>query len=275
MNKQPVQISEASSKAATNAVRDFIDGPKNWRVWLLLGLYDIQIRYKRTFLGPLWITIGTGATFTMMAMIFSAVLKTDINEFLPYLGAGMILWSLISGVVNDGPQVFVQARHLIDSMRMPMTTHVLRCVCRNVLIFAHNFLVFLVICAVVGLWPSVQTLYIFLTFPLFLLPLYFGALILSMLGARFRDISQMASVCLQMLFFMTPILWRVEDMPLGRKYWVTGSPLYHMIEIVRAPLLGYAPNPVSVLVTVAFSLVLMLVSLALFRVLRRKISYWL
>ncbi len=266
---------ELTNTAAQNANRDFIGGLMAWRVWLMLGFYDIRIRYKRTFLGPLWITIGTGVTFTLMAMVFSAVLKTDINQFLPYLGAGMIIWAFVSGVVNEAPQAFVQASHLIGSLRLPLTIHVLRCVCRNTLIFFHNIIVFVLICGQVGYWPTASTALILLTLPLFIIALYSGALILAILGARFRDIAQIVAVCLQLLFFLTPILWRVEDMPLGRKYWVTGSPLYHLIEIVRAPLLGKVPSIESLIVCGFFTLILLLGALLFFRAYRRKIVYWL
>jgi lipopolysaccharide transport system permease protein len=276
MTPKPQIITSERSKAAVQAAnRDFIDGPMAWRVWLMLGFYDIRIRYKRTFLGPLWITIGTGVTFTLIAMVFSAVLKTDINQFLPYLGAGMIIWTFASGVANEAPQTFVQASHLIDSLRMPLTVHVLRCVCRNTLIFFHNLLVFVVVCSQVGYWPTAYTALILLTLPLFIIALYSGALILAILGARFRDIAQIVAVGLQLLFFLTPILWRVEDMPMGRKYWVMGSPLYHLVEIIRAPLLGKAPSMTSVVICAIFTLVILLIALLLFRSARNKIVHWL
>lgn len=257
------------------AHRDFVCGILSFKTWASLGLYDIRLRYKRTLLGPLWITIGTAVTFTMMAMLFSAVLKQDIRQFLPYLGAGMIIWSLISSVVTEGPSIFIQYHHIIDTIKMPLTVHPLRCVFRNLLIFSHNLVAYLIVVAFVGDLPGASALLLFITLPILCLALFSAALLLAMIGARFRDVGQMIGVVMQLLFFLTPIIWSPSDIPHGRKYWVTGNPFHHLLEIVRQPLLGELPSTLSLTVAGATSIGLALIAYAVFAVMRRRVSYWL
>ena len=257
------------------AHRDFVGGILSFKTWASLGLYDVRLRYKRTLLGPLWITIGTAVTFTTMAMLFSAVLKQDIRHFLPYLGAGMIIWSLISGIVTEGPSIFIQYHHIIDTIKMPLTIHPLRCMFRNLLIFSHNLVAFFIVVAFVDHLPGASALLLLITLPILCIALFSAALILAMIGSRFRDVGQMIGVVMQLLFFLTPIIWSPSDIPNGRKYWVVGNPFHHLLEIVRQPLLGEIPSTLSLTVATATSITLTLIAYATFAVMRRRISYWL
>jgi len=246
-----------------------------WRVWLELGRHDIRMRYKRTLLGPLWISLSMAATFTAMSMLYSALLKTDIHSFLPYLGAGMVLWGLASSTVNEAPQIFLNSRHIITSMQMPLTVHVIRCVVRNTIIFFHNLVIYVVVALALGVRPMPATLFVFVGIPIFLMSAYFIALIVAIVGARFRDIAPVVGTVTQFLFFLTPIIWSPEHIPDGKKYWVTANPFHHLIEIVRAPLLGTVPPVQSLVIATAFTAILAVVSFLVFRSLRRRIIYWL
>lgn len=253
---------------------DFFAGLSAWRLWLGLGVRDIRTRYKRTFLGPLWITLGTAATFTSLGMLFSAVLKNDVRLFLPYLAAGMVSWNMISAMAGDGPRIFVDAHHLINSLRLPLPVHVMRCVVRNAIIFFHNILAAMVAFFVLGGELHVQHLLLFAVLPLFFAVQFGAGLILAILGARFRDLGPIIGISLQFCFFMTPIIWSPNDLPLGRKWWVMVNPLHHLIELVRAPMLGSALPLLSVVVSMATALTLVGGSYMLFRTYRRRISYW-
>ena len=231
------------------ANQDFIRAILSWRLWLSLGVRDITIRYKRTLLGPLWITISMSATFVSMGMLFSAILKNDVHEYLPYLAAGMVSWNVVNAMANDAPQIFVHAHHIINSLRLPLPIHVLRCVVRNLLIFLHNCVAAVIAHLVLGGSLGVVSLMLLVTLPLLFVILFSGALLLAILGARFRDLGPIIGVGMQFLFFLTPIIWTPDNIPLGRKWWVEANPFYHLIEVIRAPLLGQMPSQLSLLIS--------------------------
>lgn len=260
---------------AQQAHRDFVDGLLGANRWCRLAVHDIKIRYRRTVLGPIWIAVAFSATFTMMAMLFSAVLKADIREFLPYLGAGMVTWSFVSGVASEAPEIFIGAKSIIDGIRFPMTTHILRVVMRHLLLFFHNLAALLLIILVVSGMPGLWFFSLFLMLPILFLALFFGGLILAIIGTRYRDMVQAINVMLQMLFFMTPIIWRPGDIPHGRKYWVDFNPFYHFLEILRSPIMGEAPPLISVVASSLTAAGLGLVAYGVYRVMRRRIPYWL
>lgn len=257
------------------AHRDFVEGFLGWRLWLGLGVRDIKIRYQRTWLGPLWITLGTSATFVSMGMLFSAVLKNDVRTYLPYLAGGMVSWSLLQAVAADGPRIFVDAHHVITSLRLPLVVHVMRCLVRNGIVFFHNAMAVIAVHLALGNALTPASLLLFATLPVFFAALFSGGLILAIVGARFRDLGPMIGTALQLAFFMTPIIWSPDDIPQASKWWIRINPLHHLIEIVRAPLLGDVPDTTSVIFATATAILSGLGAYGAYCLFRRRISYWL
>jgi ABC-type polysaccharide/polyol phosphate export permease len=257
------------------AGRDYLRGLFAWRAWLRLGLGDIRIRYKRTVLGPLWITLSMTGTFIAMGMLFSAVYRNDVHHYLPYLAAGMVTWSTLATVAGEGPQIFVSSQHVISSLQLPLPVHVLRCVVRNAVVHLYNSGAALASFFLLGGQPHGAHLLLLACLPLFLATLSAAGLILAIVGARFRDLGPIITVGLQLLFFMTPVIWSPDSLPDARKWWVAINPLYHLIEIVRAPMLGEVPNGLSILVSFASCAALGIGGFVLFCLFRRRIPYWL
>jgi ABC-type polysaccharide/polyol phosphate export permease len=99
-------------------------------------------------------------------------------------------------------------------------------------------------------------------------------LTLGTLSARFRDIPPLFANLIQMAFFVTPIMWRPEA--LGRSTIIAeANPLYHLIEILREPLLGGAPGIDNWLVVIGFTVVNLGIAYLLYARLRWRIPYWL
>jgi lipopolysaccharide transport system permease protein len=181
---------------------------------------------------------------------------------------------LIASLLNDGGQVFISADQYIKQIRMPFTIHVLRMVGRNAIIFAHNMVVVVIVLAVfLPGWTWTLLLAIPGLLFLFLNATWLG-LLLGMLCARFRDIPPIVSSMTQVAFFLTPVMWKKEM--LGRYQWAADiNPLYHLIEVVRAPLLGQLPPMLSWVAVAALIAVGFAVTFPLFARYRARIAYWL
>ena len=257
------------------ASRDYLAGILAWKLWLGLGFQDIRIRYKRTVLGPLWITASQAATFVVMGMLFSAVLHNDVRNYLPYLAIGMVTWNFMASMILEGPRIFVDSHHIINAMRMPLTIHILRSLVRNVVVYGHNLVAAVGAYFILGGKLTSMVLLLLVTLPLLIASVFAGSLFLAVLGARFRDLGPSVGVATQMMFFVTPIMWRQEDLPLANKWWVTINPAHHLLEVVRAPLLGLVPASQSIMVAVAVAVALNLVAWVVFCASHRRIPYWL
>lgn len=237
------------------------------------GWDDIRQQYKRTFLGPIWLTFGTCLWIFGMALVLSALFNSPISDFLPHTIMGMFIFMFLSLSITDGCNTFVNAASLIQSMRLPLLFHVLRSLTRYSLLYAHYLAVGVLLMTLVGHPPSPFSI---LAIPgiIIHLVLAFG-IILSMgfVNARYRDLLPIATVVCQLMPLMTPIAWK-RDM-LKQHTWIADfNPFYHLIEIVRAPMMGATPSLVSYVVSLAVMILMLLFGLWRFRTSRYKLIFW-
>src|SRR6185312_432098 len=113
------------------ALTDIKDGLMNWHIWFLLSWQDIKLRYRRSTLGPLWITLSMAVTIYTMGLLYSHLFKMDLTTYYPFLATGMLTWSLISTLLNEGTSIFVESEHFIKQMKQPYITFILRVTARN------------------------------------------------------------------------------------------------------------------------------------------------
>ena len=248
-------------------------GLRLWRLCWALGWLDVKLRYRGSVLGPFWLTASTAVMVASMGLIYSFLFKMDLRAYLPFLSLSLVLWGFISGMVNDSTSCFTQSEGMIRAMRMPFTVHAARVVIRNLLVLAHNVVVILVVFALFRLWPGVAMLQIIPALALWLLDGIAACILLGALGARFRDVTPIIGSVLQIVFFITPIIWKPELMRHGKR-WLPLNPFYDLLEIVRRPLLGGTLDPAVIWSAIGFSLALCALSGLLFSQVRARLAYW-
>ena len=174
---------------------------------------------------------------------FGQIFKAPTEEYLPFLAVGLILWGFISTALTEGCTNFIQADAIIKQLPIPLIVHVLRPIWRNVIILAHNFAIFPIVLFVMDR-PVTETIWLALPgFLLLLLNLTWLSTALGVVCARYRDIPQIIASLMQVVFYLTPIMWLPNLLPeRAGMYMLTFNPFFHLIEIVRAPLLGQLPS---------------------------------
>src|SRR5438477_7497650 len=109
MNKlYPQQINKPHSPINL-AISDIKDGLRGWRIWLLLSWQDIRLRYRRSSLGPFWITLSMAISIYTMGFLYGHLFKADLRNYYPFLAAGMLTWNLIYILIVDGTNAFIEA----------------------------------------------------------------------------------------------------------------------------------------------------------------------
>ena len=194
-------------------------------------------------------------------------------DFVPYLCAGMLIWGMINSVLTESGELFTSSVTFLKQVRLPYSVYVYRFVWSRLIILAHNAVIFVILIAWFELWPGWRVLLAAPALALIVVNAVFAALTLGMLSARFRDIPQIVTSVVQLLFFLTPIMWKAEMLG-PRASLVVYNPFYHMVEIVRAPLLGQWPPVFSIEAASVLTLINAVIALVLFARFRSRISYW-
>lgn len=255
------------------ALLDISEGARAHRLWCMLGWQDIRQRYRRSKLGPFWLTISMGALVSGLGVLYSSLFKIDVADYLPFIAAGFVVWGLISTMITDGCDTFIGGEGIIKQASLPLSVHVYRVVWRNLIVFAHNVVIFFAVAAVFSIWPGWTGLLALPGLVLLCLNGVWLGLLLGLVSARFRDVPQIVASVVQIAFFLTPIIWKPELLP-DRALVLDLNPFYHLVEVVRAPALGQAPESVSWLAAIGITAVGWLAALAMYRAYRWRIAYW-
>ncbi len=264
------------TKGARVAIRDIAEAISKYRLALIFGWQDVAQRYRRSRVGAFWLTLNMAVFIGALGLIFGTLFQSEMRIFLPYLCAGVITWGFISTALNEGCTIFSSSDGIILQVRMPLFTHVMRGLWRNMIIFAHNIVIFPVVSLILGHSLGVNT---FLAVPGFLLVCLNMAwimLVLAIICARFRDMTQVVTNILQVLFYATPIMWMVKTLPDHTPHnFIKWNPFFHLIQLVRAPLLGEVPDVLSWIVAIGIAVVGWLFAIVFFGKYRWRVAYWL
>ncbi|WP_342220619.1 ABC transporter permease [Rickettsiella endosymbiont of Miltochrista miniata] len=254
---------------------DITEGLKSWRIWLLLAWHEVKLRYRRSTLGPFWITISMAITIYSMGVLYGHLFKMDLAVYYPFLATGILGWNLISLIVNDATMTFVNADQFIKQMKQPYSVFMMQSVARNFIIFFHNILVLVPLILFFHLKINVNTLFIFVS----LLILWINAItystILALWGTRFRDIPILVASLIQVVFFLTPIMWSPSILPERYHFIIDYNPFAQFMELFRNPLLGKLPSNYTLMTTFGLTMLGIFFAFIIFSRYRARIAYWL
>jgi len=255
------------------ALEDLYFGLRRSQVWRVMAWQDIKQRYRGSVLGPFWVTLSMGIHTAALGVLYSTLFKVPDETYIPYLALGLVVWTLIATSLIEGCNTFVAAEGIVRQVRMPYSVHLLRVLTRNLIVFCHNVPIGL---AALLLFAIAPTAVAWLAIPGLLLlvaNLIWACLLLGIVCTRFRDVTQIVTSVVQLVFFITPIMWPPDL--LGQHAWIAElNPIFALIDLVRSPLMGMTPQPTSWTIAVVAAVAGSAVTLAVFVRFRRRIAYW-
>jgi ABC-type polysaccharide/polyol phosphate export permease len=255
------------------ALKDIKEGICSFNIWGMLGWLEIRQRYRRSTLGPFWLTISTGVLIFGMGPLYGYLFKQNLSSYFPFLAVSIVLWAFISGLITESCNSYIAAEGYIKDLKLPYTVHVLRVVWRLLIMLAHNLIIVVI---VLGYYrPSWGWELLLAPVAMLLIAvngLWLG-IFMGLLSARFRDIPLIVTSLVQIAFFLTPIFWKPAM--LGQYQWTADlNPLFIFLEIVRAPLLGEPVRGYLWFAAIVLTLIGSGVTLLLFSRYRARIAYW-
>ncbi len=271
-NHQGLPLPAHPSNAAI-AAADLREGFKRSWFWTALAMQDIRLRYRGSMIGPFWMTLSMAIMIVAMGAIYAKLFNQNPADYLPFLTAGIIFWTFVSGQINEGCQTFISAQGIIQTVPLPYSVHAYRQVARSLIVLAHNVVILppiMLFFHVPVTWSVIEVIpaLVLLSINGVWVSFFFG-----IISARFRDVPPIVQNFIQVLFFVTPIFW--PPSLLGQWQGIAQlNPLFAAIDIIRAPVMGGNPAhyswAVMILVTVAgCSLTFML-----FSRFYARITYW-
>jgi len=243
-----------------------------YELWWVTSYSEIQLRYRRSVIGPFWLTLNMLILIGTLGVVYSVLFKQDLRTYIPFLATGFLVWGLISAIITDSCNTFVNSTSIIKNTNLPFSVFVFRDLSKNLLIFLHNASILIPIYL---LWPEYLTPWSLIAIPALGLILANGiwvTLLLGIICARYRDVSLMVSNLLQISMFLTPIFW--PPSAVGTRVFVLNfNPFYHALTIARMSLLGQPAPLSSWLIMLAITVVGSLLTFGIFSRYRKRIAF--
>ncbi len=240
-----------------------------------LVIRDIKVRYKRSVLGLVWTMLAPLLNMIALTLVFSALLKTTISNYPAYFMAGQIFWSFFAQTTGSAASQTQASNDLAKRMFVPRSVFIASALGGGLVNLVLSLVPLVLILAVTG-FPFHPT-WAFLPVSIFILALFTAgiALLLFTLTSRFADVREMYAVIVQTWFFLTPIVYEPSIVPFRYRVWLSLNPMYHLIQVFRKPIYdGVLPSLELVVVSLAFSVVVLVTGWVYFCHRTDKMAYW-
>jgi len=257
------------------AAGDFIESFLRHRLWSVLAVNDIAARYRGSLLGPLWITISTAAFVGGLGLIYGQLMHVATDKYVPWMGTGIVVWTLITGMIIEGSDAFIAGAQIIKQTSIPLPLFIWRVVARNVLNFAHQIIVILAVAIWFHYLFNINVPMAIVGFILLCLNLSWITFAVAIIAARFRDVQQIIQSVLQLIFFISPVIWIPKDMPGLQNKLIDFNPFAQMLAVLRNPLIGAPVSSYCLIFMIVMVLGGWVFSFGLYSAVRRRIVHFL
>ncbi len=255
---------------------DVAEAIRRWPLIVYLAWQDVRARYRRSVLGPSWLTISVAVQIAALGLVYGGLFRLGTSDYLPHLATGMTVWALMAGMINDGCNSFIAAEIYLKQGALPKAMFPARVVLRCFFNFGHDLIIVVIVLAIFPVSLGWQTALALPGLLLLAINGFWVGLLAGLLCTRFRDLPPIMTSIVQVAFFVTPVIWVPASLTGHTAARILAlNPFALFLSLVRAPLLGESVPITSWLIALAITFFGLALAFAVFARFRARITYWL
>ncbi len=262
------------TSAAIAGFEELLSGLYHWRVWHLLGIRGLRHRYARSKLGQLWLTLSTACMIGVLAAVWALLWNQPIHQLMPFLGVSLIIWNYLSQVLIDCTSIFVDDGNLYRNQKMNYSVSIYSVIYKNTIILAHSLIIIVVLIIAFDVPVNWYLLQIVPALGLTWIGMVWLGYFIAMTCVRYRDVVQVITTWLTVVFYVTPVMWKPDFLPRQYHFIIEFNPLAQFLEVLRNPFLGQPVSSYTWLSTTAIAVGGGLIALAVIGRYRPRIIFW-
>ena len=238
-----------------------------WHSLWLLATRDLRVRYSTSALGYFWSILDPLVMAGIYWFVFTQVFDrtVGVQPYIVFLLSALLPWTWFTGAVSDTTRAFIKEAKLVRSTKIPRTIWVVSLVMSKGIEFVASLPVLALFVVVMGATVNPNILF----FPLAILMqgvLTVGVgLIVAPLVVFFRDLERAVKLGLRFLFYASPIIYGVTDLPDGLHFWAAFNPLSGIFSLYRSAFFPEQLDWFMVAVSAGMSIVILCVGLLVFK----------
>ncbi|MFP5490937.1 MAG: ABC transporter permease [Bacteriovoracia bacterium] len=210
----------------------------NWQQIKVLTFANMKARYRKTFIGFVWVVLNPILMFSVQALVFKKFLQIDHPDYYLFLLGGLLPWIFINSAWETCTTTIANSSQVIKSFQISPFVILASALLDCFVNFAAAFLIMVIPTLMISQKISAS---------LFLLPISVGILVLftvasttlfSVLHVFYRDIKYVTHFAMSLLFFLTPIFYPPDYVPHSLQWIINLNPIYLIIAPFRSALYG-------------------------------------
>jgi ABC-2 type transport system permease protein len=235
-------------------------------LWLLT-VRDLRVRYSTSALGYVWSILDPLVMASIYWFVFTQVFDRAVGAqpYIVFLLVALLPWMWFNGAISDSTRAFIREAKLVRSTKLPRTIWVNRIVLSKGIEFVASIPVLAVFAVATGAQLHWEVVY----FPLAILlqgMLIMGiGLMVAPLVVFFRDLERATKLALRFLFYASPIIYGVTDLPEDLHFWASFNPLAGIFSLYRAAFFPDQLDWLTIGIGAAMSVAFLVVGLLVFR----------
>jgi lipopolysaccharide transport system permease protein len=233
-----------------------------WRLrhfWLALVRVDMRRCYRHSILGLGWSLLLPLSMTVVLCTVFANLFNVEVRTFAPYLLAGLTVWNFVTSAMTQGCQSFLQGESYIRQHPAPLAIYPLRTTLGAGIHLLAGLVVLIALSwCLNGFGNMVALVSLVPTLALFFVLAWSLATCMGVLNVLFQDVQHLVQVLLQVVFYVTPIMYPANILRERGLNWVlVFNPLSAYLQLIRSPLIDAEFPPLSAygaaLATAAFA----------------------
>lgn len=234
---------------------------------------DLKTRYRRSSFGPLWLVLSTAIGVTGLGYVWATLLNIQTDQFVPLLTIGLVIWQLVSACISESSDVFYKHAKVIRNLKVPLLLFPLQLLFKHVLYFGHNLIVVFAVFLIFQLPMNWAQLLAIPGLLIVLANMLWVITFIGIIASRFRDVQSFIASVMPLLFFLSPVLYKPNNLGLkSQLLWL--NPLTYLITLIRDPLQGHVPAPFVYSVSLAMLFIGTALTWWLMKRKHGRIAFW-
>ncbi len=237
-----------------------------------LAKKELKVRYKNSFLGYLWSVLSPLCSAVVFFVAFKVVIKLKIENYVLFLISGLFCWQWFTNSVFASTNLFLQNSTLIKKVNFPRDTLVYSMVLNDLV---HFVLAMPVIFLFMVIYKQRFSEHLLLLPVLIVLQFLFVSgvsLVISSLNLFFRDLERLVVVFVNLLFYMTPIIYSDQMVPQKYKFILWLNPMSYFVVLYRGVFIFNKTYYDRLLVITVYSLVVFIIGYKIYRKLQWRFA---
>lgn len=231
-----------------------------WLVYELVAR-DLRLRYRGSLLGVAWTLLNPLFFMGIYTLVFSVYLRISIAHYPLFLLSGLVPWTWLASSMQQGVTAILDGRAYVGKTTFPTLALLAVPVLSNAVNFVFSIPILIVLALLSGVKPGLSLLALPLLFVIQAAITFALVQLVATLNVFLRDLQQLITYVMTMLFYLTPIFYTVDQVPARFSWLLSFNPFAALMQGYQAIFYRHAfPSAGDLLFSAVTALVLLAIA---------------